>query len=61
MTKEERNTIRNNLKASEANLLESLIRLCKTMWEDECMNRDCDECSIGIQKNELKEKLNVYS
>lgn len=50
-------TVKNNLKASEAHLLESLIKLCKTMWEDECMNRDCEECHIGRQKKQLKEDV----
>jgi len=40
MTKEEKEIMRRNLVASRANHLESLIRLSKTMWQDECMNRD---------------------
>ena len=61
MTKEEKEIMRRNLVASRANHLESLIRLCKTMWEDECVNRDCEECSIGQDKRELKELFNIYS
>lgn len=57
MSRQERETKRNNLKASQANLLESLIKLCKTMWESECMNRDCEECHIGREKKSLKEEV----
>ena len=60
MTQEERKIRQNNLETSMANRLESLIRLCKTMWEEECMNRDCEECSIGRDKKELKEHFNIF-
>jgi len=61
MTKEESEIRRRNLVATRANHLESLIRLCKIMWEEECMNRDCEECSIGRDKKELKEYFDIYS
>jgi hypothetical protein len=49
------------LETARANHLTSLIKLCKTIWEDECMNRDCEECSIGFDKKQLKEHFNVFS
>jgi len=61
MNYEEKRTIKNNLRASKARLLASLTEMCKAVYDDAgCINRDCDECQIGMEKKELKEKFNLY-